>query len=274
MQESSRPHPLDASDEDDNDTESRRSKEPASPSIAYQPLLKPSLRVAALATVVLVIGSVMTAAFRYSSGGYNVSIAIFRLGGTVLALALVAILVSFRIGSMLSQTQRHPRRRAIVFRGYRGFVLYNLIGLAIAWVVLLCAGWGFGFAAAVVASPLLLIGAGLLATMILTHDGYLRAYAIGSLTTLALQFTGAYNTVSMLLFSGRGFGGGSGVSFGGFDMISISLGSTLTIVIVSGLVSSGYVVALTTHARRQREKLQQQITNQPDLPMNHANERE
>ena len=67
-----------------------------------------------------------------------------------------------------------------------------------------------------------------------------------------------------------GFGG----AFGRLDMLTISFGWTLTIVIVSGLVSSGYVVALTSYARRQRELLQQQATDQTMLPTNHANERE
>ena len=275
MQQSSRPHPLDASDDDDApSTESRWSREPATPSIAYQPLLKPSLRVAALATVVVLIGSVMTATFRDSSGGYNFSVGIFQFGGVVLALALVGVLVSFRIGLMLSQPQRRARRRATVFRGYRGLVLSNLIGLATVWTVLLCAGWGFGAVAAAVGSPLMLIGAGLLATMIFTHDGYLRAYAIGSLTALALQFSGFSNVASLILFNGGGFGRGFGGAFGRLDMLTISLGLTLTIVIVSGLVSSGYVVALTSYARRQRELLQQQATDQTMLPTNHANEQE
>ncbi|MCC7335330.1 MAG: hypothetical protein IT422_09545 [Pirellulaceae bacterium] len=278
MQQSSRPHPLDASDDDDTSTKSRWSKESATPSIAYQPLLKPSLRVAALATVVLLIGSVMTATFGYNSGGYSVSVGIFRFGGVVLALALAGVLVSFRIGSMLSQPQRRARRRAVVFCGYRGFVFSNLIGLGTVWTVLLCAGWGFGAIAAAVGSPLMLIGAGLLATMIFTHDGYLRAYAIGSLTALALQFSGFSNVASLILFNGGGFGRGFGLGFGGafgrLDMLTISLGLTITIAIVSGLVSSGYVVALTSYARRQRELLQQQATDQTMLPTNHANERE
>ncbi|MEO8268718.1 MAG: hypothetical protein ABI557_03295 [Aureliella sp.] len=259
MQEPSHPHPLDASDDDDTRNESRSSREPATPSIAYQPLLQPSLRIAALATVVLIIGSVMTTVFRYSSGGYNVSVGIFRFGGVVLAFALVAILVSYRIGNLRSLSQRRlrSRRRVIAFQGYAGFVLCNLIGLSIAWAVLIWASWEFGAGAAVVASPLLLIGAGLLATMIVSHQGYLRAYAIGSLTALALQFFSFSNITSLMLVKGGGYGGGYGGGFGGafgrIDMLSISLGLTLTIATVSGLISSGYVLALSTYANRQRE---------------------
>ncbi|MCA9160416.1 MAG: hypothetical protein KDA72_18925, partial [Planctomycetales bacterium] len=111
-------------------------------------------------------------------------------------------------------------------------------------------------------------------TMIFTHDGYLRAYAIGSLTALALQFSSFSSVASLVLFNGGGFGQGFGGAFGRLDMLTLSFGWTLTIVIVSGLVSSGYVVALTSYARRQRELLQQQTTAPPVLPINHANELE
>ena len=270
MQESSRPHPLDASDEDDHDTGSRWSREPSSPSVAYQPLLKPSLRIAAFATIVLALGSVLTTAFRYGSDGYNISAFIFRSSGTILVLALLAVLLSFRIGHSLSRPRRHPSRQAVLPLGYGGFVVYNLLGLGIAWVVLIGAGWVLGAGVAVIASPLILIGAGLLATMIVFHDGYLRAYAIGSLTTLTLQFVGFAGLSSLILFNVGKFGSAFGVFF---DMFSILLGVTLTIVIVSGLVSSGYVVALTSYTRRQRELLQQQTTDQPDLTTKHASQR-
>ena len=250
MQEPSRPHPLDASDDDYDET--RWSREPASPSIAYQPLLKPSLRVAAVATFAVAIGSILTATFRLGSEAYDISIAMFRISGAVLVCALVSVLVSYRIGYLRLNPQRRRRRVTLRYGGYGQLVLYNLLGLAIAWIVLLWASWEFGAGVVGVVSPLLLLAAGLLATMIVSHQGHLRAYAIGSLTTLALQYASFSNLAAMVMFNR----GGVGPGFSGFDMLAISLGVTITIVICSGLLSSGYVVALTAHVRRQDDMLQ------------------
>lgn len=260
MQEPSRPHPLDASDDDYDDT--RWSREPASPSIAYQPLLKPSLRVAAVATFAVAIGSILTATFRLGSEAYDISIAMFRISGAVLVCALVSVLVSYRIGYLRLNPQRRGRRAALRFDGYGQFVLYNLLGLAIAWIVLLWASWEFGAGVVGVVSLLLLLAAGLLATMIVWHQGYLRAYAIGSLTTLVLPFVGFSNFATMVVFN-RGSGG---TAYGGFDILSVSLGVTITMVICSGLLSSGYVVALTAHLRRQDEMLQRNSADRPASP--------
>ncbi len=242
MNEPRRPHPLDA--DDDDDLTASASYEPAGESLAYKPLLKPSLMVAAVATVVLFLSSVISVVAALGSSFQTFSLAMFRISGLVLVLSLLAVLVAYRIQFVRSPRYRPRRKFSRFFRGFGGFVLANLLVSGLFWLSLFFFGSIFGPSVAIVTAPLLMIAAGLLATMTVVHRGYLRAFAIASLTTLILQLYPLASIIPVLLFGG-GFPRG-GNAPGAFNMFVLSSGGILTIAQLSGLISAAYVVALET----------------------------
>lgn len=252
MNDDNRPHPLDADDEDDliGDKTFERSASVH----AHQPLLKPSLIIAAVATVVLFAASVVSIVSPSASGLQQTAVNVFRISGVLLVTALLGVLFAFRIAYMRSERYR-PLGLNRFFRGYSGFVLANFVAIALVWIVLVLLFLMTGSVMLLVVIPLLIFGAGVLVTMTVWHSNYLRAYAIGCLTCLVLVLFSQISTVAMMTMWGGGVNWGRrGGSMGMFTSTVLPLGLFITAVLTSGLVSAGYVVAIEATTRQQAGK--------------------
>lgn len=249
MNDTIRPHPLDA--DDDDDLIGDKTFERSAAVHAYGPLLKPSLICAAVATLVLFASSVISVISPVASGVQQGSIFLFRFSGVLLVASLMGVLAAFRIAYVKSDRYR-PLGISRSFQGYFGFVLANLVSIVLAWLLLLLLFMMLGPAMLLLVIPLLLAGAGVLVTIAVWHRDYLRAYAIGCLTTLVLLLFSQISTVAIITVRG-----GGGLNWGRGTVIQQMLSSTvvplgllITLVLISGLVSAGYVVAIEAATRQ------------------------
>lgn len=252
MNDANRPHPLDADDEDDliGDKTFERSASVH----AHQPLLKPSLIIAAVATVVLFASSVVSIVSPNASGLQQTAVNVFRISGVLLVAALLGVLAAFRIAYIRSERYR-PLGLGGFFRGYSGLVLANLVAIALVWIVLVLLFLMAGPAMLLLVIPLFMSGAGVLVTMAVWHRNYLRAYAIGCLTSLVLLLFSQISTVAMMTLWGGGMNRGrSAVSVRMLSSTVLPLGLFITLVLICGLVSAGYVVAIEATSRQQADK--------------------
>ncbi len=248
MSDTTRPHPLDADDNDDMIGD--KTFERSTAVHAYRPLLKPSLICAAVATLVLFASSVISIVSPVASGVQQGSIFLFRFSGVLLVAALMGVLAAFRIAYVKSDRYR-PLGIGRSFQGYFGFVLANLVSIALAWLLLLLLFMMLGPAMLLLVIPLLLAGVGVLATMAVWHRDYLRAYAIGCLSSVVLLLFSQVSTVAMMTVWGGGMNRGrSTVITQMLNSTVVPLGLFITLVLISGLVSAGYVVAIEATKRQ------------------------
>lgn len=253
MSDANRPHPLDADDEDDLIGD--KTFERGTSVHAHQPLLKPSLILAAMTTIVLFASSVISIISPVASELQQAAVNVFRISGVLLVIALLGVLAAFRIAYLRSERYR-PLGLGRYFRGYAGFVLANMAAIAMVWLALFVLFLMAGPAMFLIVVPLLMCGAGVLATMAVWHSNYLRAYAIGCLTCLVLLLFSQISTVAVMTVWGSG-----GMNWGRNSLTMRMLGSTvlpsglfITLVLISGLVSAGYVVAIEATTRQHANK--------------------
>lgn len=169
----SRPHPL-----DDGVSVLPTSEDNESEAQTFRLLLK-------LSVVLLIVGSVVAFLAAVAAGNARPNSALEKTGTVVNRLGVVAMLISF-CGILVAY--RIPRLKKFAMRtgplhwfesGFVNLIVFNVFAAGVLWGLLcfLAPIVGTGGTIAV-ASSVVVIYASLLATMVVWHRGYLRAYAI------------------------------------------------------------------------------------------------
>ncbi len=191
-------HPLDADDPFSDVTQPRPAK-----SVAYEPLLRISVQVLIVSVIVVFVSGLAAGNASPNSDMENVSTLLNRLGMFAMLAAFVSILLAYRIPqiqklrmNMLEQPKFTTALPIllVINASYVGLTTVGLSSIAafnapLAYVVLM-------FSNTVIA--------GFLTTMIWWHHGFLRAFAIGALTSLAPSYL--MGCVFVMSPFGRGFG--------------------------------------------------------------------
>lgn len=243
MADKQTPHPLDLDYEGLADSAQPRQSPPQRP---RQPLLRPSLWVAVLALIVLFAASVAAIVGPPGSAMSSAAQVTSRLSGLVMVVALVGVLASYRLASFQTPVARPRKKRARrVSTGLGGLVLMNVVGLSLAIVGVALLGNLFGGLSLLLLWGAMMVWTGLLATMSVWHTSYVRAYAIGSLTTMGFGLLPLSNMVALLGFGGRGFPWDAMAGAGLMHPVIIVGASVMTFAVVTGLCCAFYVQLLT-----------------------------
>lgn len=234
MSETREPHPLD-------DFEFSPQPDEASRTPVHRPLLKLSVWLIAGSFAVLLISAIATSLAPPSSGYESFSSGVYRASGLVLLVGFLGILAAYRIPQLkqLSMDSGGWRQRVsglglLIIINVVGFFLVGA-GLGLASDDPRIAMWGLS-----IYLGLLVIFAGLMVTVAIEHQGFMRAYAAGVLTALVL----------MAWISGNGLiyviGGGRINPRMSMVPLLVPLGVALT----SGLVSAAYSTAMASYRKR------------------------
>jgi hypothetical protein len=221
------PHPLDEDDDFKFSEDAETSQTPVS-----LPLLRWSMWVAVGGFVAVFLSAVASNNFPANSAAENLSIAINRFSSIVLLVACCSMLLAYRLPYLQNATQHDFRIPGLV-NGFSALLIVNVIGLALIWAAVLSPEGSRSQWMRVVLILFASFYAGLMATMAIWHKNFLRAYAVGVLTVLALFFLTGWQIV---LSPVRGFGGPSPSNW--------PLGIYFSVAVITGLVCAGYVQML------------------------------
>lgn len=245
MNESSATHPLDRDDELDSDDAGNQSEPFAKlenrPASAAHKMLRPAVIGLCVCFGLAFLSGVMAANAQPRSFTENSAAVVNRLAVIGMLIAFCCILVAYRIPYL--KRLRLPERAALL-RSAQEMNLYaaNTILLAIVWTIVLMFTSALGPVLAILGSGLLLIYVALLVTMVIWHTGYLRAYAVGSLSALvALIYSG---TANMWMYSSN---------LRGTALSAWPVGAALTFVVLAGIICATYVRLITREPNTETE---------------------
>ena len=232
MSEVRAPHPL---DDDDVEFGTARKLERA---LVHEPLLRLGTRVSIVGFIVLFISAVVTAAAPPNSSIEIVGSRLNYWSGAALLVGCCAILVAYRIPH-LKPTALRLGRWSHGSPGFRTLVGANLLGyfLVVAVLALLFSAPALRSVIFILLIGLIPVLSGLLLTMALWHTGYVRAYAVGVLTVMAILLYSGYSLYILSLSSGLP------PYYVGMLQLMVPLG----LAILTGMVCAGYVHALSAY---------------------------
>ena len=175
-------HPLDADDPFSDAPQHRPKKH-----VAYEPLLRYSIRVLIVSVAIVFLSGLAAGNASPNSDMENVSLFLNQLGMLAMLGAFCSILLAYRLPQI-----KKLRMKMIEQPKFGGALTILLIANAV-YVGLATVGLSSIAAfSAPLASVILMFGntmiAGFFTTMIWWHGGFLRAYAIGALTSLAPSY--------------------------------------------------------------------------------------
>jgi hypothetical protein len=232
LSQPSEPHPLDQ-DWDDDSPESR----PKLKIKAYRPLLRASVILAIVCAVVILVSTIGTLNATPNSLFEDVTAGIHLAARWVLLLACCGILIAFQI-----PTEKRTKKISMPTRRMGGFallLLLNLIGCAAITGLIQIMTLGLGFLGFVL-PVFLLFFAGWLAVAAVWHKGYLRAYALGTLTAMLFELNGGAGLMLASLFAGPGRRGMNGTFW---------ISSAACLPLLTGVLCSVYVIILERYRR-------------------------
>jgi hypothetical protein len=173
------PHPLD--DDWESDTPEPRAKLRTN---AYLPLLKPCVMIAIGAFALVFLSSVATLNAPPNSPFESISSGIHTMGWWVLLAACCGIMLSYRIPH-LNPIRLDRDVRGWLSHGFTTLWIVNILGIILLWCFVYFLMSAPGILMFLV--PIFVLGfAGFLATVAVAHTGYLRAYAVGTLSNVFL----------------------------------------------------------------------------------------
>ncbi len=236
-------HPLDREDDFDH---SPASLSPSTPENAVKQKLRRMVWVAGVIGALVVISSVAMNGVTYATQAYWTAYVVNRILMFLLLATFAGILAVYQrenIRSLIERMKSSPTPKLQVATGQSWashlvspmaiLILANVIVLALIWGLVMFStttGPSTGQFALTMLSILL---PGLLTCMIVWHRGFLRAYAIGALTTYFCATVFFAATWTSFQRGGRGFGSDS-----------YYLGWYWTLVFLGGLVPAVYVFIL------------------------------
>lgn len=211
---------------------------------AHKPLLRICVIVAAVAFGLVFIFSVLENNSPYKSTIQEVSAVIKNISAMIMLAGCGGILVAYRLPHI---DPVQIRSGALAARGwfsnrYIVLALINAIPILMMWVSVFFLAGVFGVYFALPLAFLMFCLVGLTATMVFVHKGYLRGYAIGTLTVLVLLLNAGGGMFFMFVPSFRG-GIGSGAGY------TIGIAGMLTLAPLVGLVCAAYVALIEKLSR-------------------------
>ncbi len=243
------PHPL------DDDAEYQFSQDvEVSQNPVYQPLLKWSFRIAAVSFAIVFLASVAANNANPNSTAEILGRTLSRIGAAVLLAACCGMLLAYRLPHLIRAPIELPAARrgfAWLTSGFATLVYCNLAGLVIIWGCLFALGNFLGNGITFVLALLGVVYAGLMATMVLWHQNYLRAYAVGALTVILLIFNTGGMQILFFMPTMRGNW-----------QVQWPLGIAFSMAALNGLVCAGYVQILTIFRSRSAQQWRP-VENEP-----------
>lgn len=233
MSDGTEPHPLDdfefGAATPINDSRTR----------AHKPLLRISVIVAALSFGAVFVFSLLGNNAQFNSTMQQICFGVSNVSAMIMLAACCGILFAYRLPHL---DPAQIRNGALTARGWMSnrfavLVGLNLIAILMMWASVFFLSGLFGVFFVVPLGFAMLCLAALAATMSVVHRGYVRGYAIGTLTVLILLMNGNF---AMMLAFGPGFGGG----MGGVAGFSVAIATAMTIAPLLGLVCAGYVALI------------------------------
>lgn len=236
-------HPLDR--EDDND-HSLPSLSPSAPENAVKQKLKRMVWVAAVIGALVVISSVAMNGVTYATQAYWMAYVVNRILMFLLLATFAGILAVYQRANIRklienlrdggSSTLQNATQLSWASRFVSPIsilIAVNVVLLALTWALVMFSTTTGPSTGQLVLSTLSILLPGLLTCMIVWHRGFLRAYAIGALTTHFCSTVFFAATWSSFQRGGGGFGSDS-----------FYLGWYWTLVLLGGLIPAIYVFIL------------------------------
>ena len=239
------PHPLD----DPNDFEfGKPDVIDKSRTAANKPLLRWSVIVAAVAFVVIFVTSVMGNNAPFNSLFQRACSTISGMAAMVMLGACAGILFAYRLPHIDVDELSHRMKSGAI--GAKGWLANGLVTLTLLNMILVIVAWVGAFLLGDVVGWMYALGlvifticfTGIAATMVVTHTGYLRGYAIGVLTVL---FPVCFGALAVSFFyapylSGARFGGGAPAMDAGIIASLMAITTACGV----GLICGCYVAAV------------------------------
>ncbi len=208
----------------------------------HKPLLKWSVIVAATAFGVIFVSSVMGNNAVFNSLLQRTCTAISGASAMVMLAACAGILFAYRLPHI------DINRLKSGANGTKGWLANGLGTLALVNVLLIIAIWAGALVLGGTVGWLFVVGialfgicfAGIAATMVVTHTGYLRGYAIGVLAVLFPLFTSGLSSAFLflpLVTGGRQYGGPAAMP----GSTIITLGTSFSLACFVGMICACYV---------------------------------
>lgn len=236
-------HPLDREDDNDHSPPSLSSSAPEN---AVKQKLRRMVWVAAVIGALVVISSVAMNGVTYATQAYWVAYVVNRILMFSLLATFAGILAVYQRANIRNLIERMRNGRSMKLQVATGqswaryivspmviLILANLILLALIWGLVLVSTTSGPSTGQFVLTMLGILLPGLLTCMIVWHRGFLRAYAIGALTSYFCATVFFAATWTSFQRGGRGFGSDSHY-----------LGWYWTLVFLGGIVPAIYVFIL------------------------------
>jgi hypothetical protein len=234
VSDSIEPHPLDQDWDDEKPAAKVRLR-----TNAYMPLLKLSIWTAIGSAIVILIATLGLLIASPNSIFERGCGLVHTIGRWILLIACCGIFVAYRIPKTQIDLKLNASRW--IWNGFTSLIFLNMVGvlLVTAGVVLVTTTSG----TLVMWIPILVaFFSGMLATIAVWHRGFVRAYAIGTLTSLFFVASTGASVFLLMLVSSRG-------------RPSLDFSFLVTVIFVglppvTGIICAGYVIILENSRRR------------------------
>lgn len=242
------PHPLDDLDTD-QPTDQFAERESFSGANAYKPLLKWSVYIAIGFAVVVVLARVASSNAPLNSPFAIVSDWVFFVSSICCAISCASILVAYRVPYFRQVLLRRDSKQHWLKSGFAVLSFTCLAALCVVWISYALFSTSFDPTIQLVASKAQILISALMATVLVYHKGYVRAFAIGFLVPQLLRGGDAVTALMMLLQGSRMGRNGPNLS-----PMAMQFAIDMSMLIVCGFVCALYVVIVEAAQRRMNSK--------------------
>lgn len=187
----------------------------------------------------------------------STAIAVNRSGMLGMLAGCIGVFVAFRTPSLLT-TRPEGVRQQVRWSAWWRLMFWNIVGYLFFAVGLFVIGVFTQGVAIYFSGFPITVGLALLVVMAIWHEGVIRAYAIGVLSSFFIQLPVTLPWLWSIPFSGGGPYAYRSYTLSSSDIsnrIFLMIAGLVLFVLVTGLICSGYV-ALLEKGRRQRTRLQ------------------